>query len=211
MSHFSTLECDAGDIFPCCISNHRISRVGEKNNLTIVKQNPKQHAKQGVKTQCEKSCNDFHIHKTRILPIPLWNYDLVRVLCGGWGKIIIMVEKKGRFILVKRDAIIAIVDSHHPDYKENKDVSQDSSYVVAAWTGYRINNDYGYWTLDDWKIKKAWELYEILNFLEPKIGIVQEMKVFHYDKPTEKKVELLTEAQVEKAIRDAEYKDTFFN
>ena len=69
---------------------------------------------------------------------------------------------RDRFVVDERSGIIAIYDTHHPQYKETPGCSRKFPWTVASWEG-SMSTDGTHWLLDPWQIEKAHALADMLN------------------------------------------------
>lgn len=74
-----------------------------------------------------------------------------------------------RFILEERSGIVAIYDTHHPDYEQTPGCHADYPWVVCHWNGSPVYSDAGgiaYWEVEPRWITKARQTRDLLNSLE---------------------------------------------
>ena len=74
-----------------------------------------------------------------------------------------------RFILEERSGIVAIYDTHHPDYEVTAGCHSDYPWVVCSWGGSPVYSDTGsiaYWEVEPRWIVKAKQTLDLLNSLE---------------------------------------------
>lgn len=74
--------------------------------------------------------------------------------------------KRPRFHLEERLGIWAIYDMEHPEYQDAPGCHADYPYVVASWSGERVDDEEGHlhhWEMPEWKQRKAKRLLAILN------------------------------------------------
>ena len=67
-----------------------------------------------------------------------------------------------RFRIELRSGIVAVYDTHHPEYEDTPGCHADYPWGVAAWHG-EYNKEAGYWEIEQWKIEKAYQLVSLLN------------------------------------------------
>lgn len=70
--------------------------------------------------------------------------------------------KKNRFIVDERAGCVAVIDTK--SFPDTPGLQADLNGVLAYWDGYKLKLAYGdRWEVEDWKIKKAHELCNLLN------------------------------------------------
>lgn len=77
-----------------------------------------------------------------------------------------------RFRLEERSGIVAIYDTHHPEYEDTPGCHADYPWVVCSWGGRYVTppdpeclNGCGHWTVEKRWIEKARQTLELLNSL----------------------------------------------